>query len=235
MLMIIDELLHPTEEKKESLKKFGKKFLIFNVVGSVLAVVLFGYIFLRIANGSNPSLFGQLTNGQSGINENLKAAQMESRNAFYGTISTTEYNQILLNASQNENHVYFTGNEADFTEATKKGVSILSELSSDPSNTEKTNELRAILEPLAAKYYPSINTNSFTDEEVQGFFFYGSIDLRFGLLVMDYRYAPSQEKLDEILAFDSSNVGSKLFDVYTNYDQVKMNIIDVCNYGPFGL
>ncbi|MNW44274.1 hypothetical protein D3C74_214990 [compost metagenome] len=158
----------------------------------------------------------------------------------------TEINNNYLNQSQNTtladkinndpSYIYHASNQSLFIEPTKQAKQLLDSLEKIPLRKDRqslTVQLRDVIQPLAEQFYPTINVDKLREEEIQGIAFYGQLDLRFGLIVMDWIVQGGDEKLNEMLAIDSSNNGFQLFESYNNLDQVKHDIIEVLAYGPF--
>ncbi|BBI35606.1 PIN domain-containing protein [Cohnella abietis] len=150
------------------------------------------------------------------------------------TLAASEW--LLQKISIDPKHIYYTANADDFIEPTKKGQEIFKAIATLPVSERKspTAELRAILKPLLQQYLPSINVDKLSDKNIQSVFYYGSKDLRFGLLVLNRFDSGLTNALREVIAVDSSEQGAHFFESYENEDQIVIQLIDTMAYGPFG-
>lgn len=212
--------------------KNGVKIAKYAMIALIVKIVV-GGIFSLIAV---PLAFNAVNGmNNSEVAKVIETQKVDMEKQFSNPVDNNGFSVFLENADKNPNHVYYPSNINDFVEATQKGNELIAKLKELPWNQreEDTAKLRELLEPLMAKYAPGVKLSSLDDESVQSVFYFGQKDLRFGMLFMNWNIHGGEEALNELLAFDSSNVGFKLFESYQNYDQVKYELIHIWNYGPF--
>lgn len=193
-------------------------------VGVIVLVLLVGIV------GYNAYSFFQ-------ANSKVGKSFSDARESLFdkGKINTSRYGDIIESINEDSSHIYNANNVSQFIEPTQKGNAIIHSLAAltESDREPLTTELREILQPLAKKYYPSIDLTKLDDESIQTVFYYGQKDIRFGLIVMNWNVNGGNDVLEELLAIDSSSVGLNLFESYNTMDEVKYDLIDVWNHGPF--
>ncbi|WP_434749667.1 PIN domain-containing protein [Paenibacillus amylolyticus] len=207
------EMEESTPAKKSS---SGKPLGIIAIL-IVVAIGFVGYnVYSYFQKNWNYSIFDTISN-----NETSKQSQ-----------SAATADKITIDSS----HIYHSTHQSLFIVSTKQVKQLIDSLEKIPSRKEReplTLQLRNVIQPLSEQFYPNINVDKLTEEEIQGIGYYGQSDIRFGLLIMDWSANKDDEKLKELLAIDSSDVGLKLLESYDNLDQVKFRLIEVLTMGPF--
>ncbi|TVX97955.1 PIN domain-containing protein [Cohnella terricola] len=142
-------------------------------------------------------------------------------------------NAALDVATRNPESIYFSEYQSEFEKATQSSDKLIAELIAlpDKERADGTQQLRELLTTLMSKHYPNVRMDSLTDHQVQGTFYIGQGDVRFGLLCLDYYLNANDTKLQEIIAIDASDVGSHLFSQYTKVNSVKRDIGEIISYG----
>lgn len=214
----------PVLEVEQSSKGAKNPWTSFIVTGVFALIVLIGLV------GYNAVSFFQAISQVSKGFSDARASLFNNTN-----IDSTDYDKIIEQINEDISHIYNYNNVSQFVEPTERGYAILQSLKAmeHSERAEPTSELRAILQPLAEQYYPSIQLSKETDETIQGIFYFGQKDIRFGLLMLNWLNSGNDDDLRELLAIDSSAVGIQLFTDYDNLDQVKHDIINIVSYGPF--